>query len=128
MWDESLICRDHQQETHPQENRLMNKVIVALAIAVLLLATLCSAQTTKGTIAGVVTDDSGAVVQGATVTVIPKTGGENRTVNTGSIGEYRVEALNPGSYKLSITAPHFANQLVEDVVVNVSQITRRTSS
>jgi len=101
----------------------MNKVLVALAIAALLLATLCSAQTTKGTIAGVVTDDSGAVVQGATVTVIPKGGGENRAVNTGSAGEYRVEALNPGSYQLSITAPHFANQVVDNVAVNVSQTT-----
>ena len=101
----------------------MSKFMVALAVAVLLLATLCSAQTTKGTIAGTVTDDSGAVVQGATVTVSPKTGGEDRTTTSGSAGEYRVEALNPGPYRVSIAAPHFATQVIENVVVNVSLIT-----
>ena len=101
----------------------MTKFMVALAIAVLLLATFSLAQTTKGTIAGTVTDDSGAVVQGATVSVTSKAGGETRTTTTGAVGEYRVEALNPGPYRVAISAPHFANQVIEDVVVNVSQIT-----
>jgi len=101
----------------------MIKSVFALALAVLLLATFSFAQTTKGTIAGTVTDDSGAVVQGASVSVTPKAGGEPRTTTTGPVGEYRVEALNPGPYRVAITAAHFANQVIEDVVVNVSQIT-----
>ena len=48
------------------------------------------------------------------ISVTPKAGGEPRTTTTGPVGEYRVEALNPGPYRVAITAAHFANQVIED--------------
>jgi hypothetical protein len=93
-------------------------VVFALAIGGTLFA-----QTTKGTIAGVVTDAQGLVVPGAAVTASAAEGGDIRSTTTGSNGEYRIEALNLGKYVVKVVAKGFAETIVRDVVVNASQIT-----
>ena len=74
-----------------------------LAIALSLATALAlPAQPTTGGIAGVVRDESGAVVPGATVTVTdPRTGGIARIVLTGSNGAFFVPNLSAGLYFLS---------------------------
>src|SRR5499427_8436132 len=57
------------------------------------------AQTSRGTIQGRVTDSSGAVLQGASVTVTP---GGARAV-TDAEGAYVVGALTPGDYTVTVT-------------------------
>jgi hypothetical protein len=95
-------------------------VLVVFALA--LVGTLC-AQTTKGTIAGIVTDAQGLVVSGATVNAAAVEGGDVRSTTTGPNGEYRIETLNPGRYIITVTAKGFAETVVRDVVVNASLIT-----
>src|SRR6478735_6317954 len=87
------------------------------------LAITSLAQTTRGSIAGVITDSSGAVISNATVSATPEAGGEARSVNTGSNGEYRVESLNPGLYRVEASAEGFGKKTVEHVAVRTSQIT-----
>ncbi len=89
----------------------------------LLLTGMSFAQATKGTIAGTVSDKSGAVVTGATVTASAKAGGETRTATTGDNGEYRIESLNPGVYTVTASSPNFATAKVENVEVNTSLVT-----
>ncbi|MGH9556044.1 MAG: carboxypeptidase-like regulatory domain-containing protein, partial [Terriglobales bacterium] len=74
---------------------------VALFSILFLLTGLAFAQATKGTIAGTVSDKTGAVVTGATVTVTAKDGGETRSATSGSNGEYRIESLTPGIYAVT---------------------------
>src|SRR4051794_27186642 len=90
---------------------------------VVLLASFGAAQTTRGTIAGVVTDNSGAAVAGAKVTATPVDGGEPRTATTGGTGEYRIEQLTPGTFNVAIAADGFANKKVDNVIVRTSVIT-----
>ena len=97
---------------------LTGLVLVALA----LVGTLC-AQTTKGTIAGVVTDAQGLVVPAAAVTAAAADGGDVRSTTTGPNGEYRIEALNLGKYTVTVKGKGFAETIVRDVVVNASIIT-----
>jgi hypothetical protein len=78
---------------------LTGLVLVALA----LVGTLC-AQTTKGTIAGVVSDAQGLVVPGAAVTAAAVDGGDVRSTTTGPNGEYRIEALTLGKYTVTVKA------------------------
>lgn len=61
---------------HSSKYVLTLLVVFALALA----GTLC-AQTTKGTIAGVVTDAQGLVVPGATVTASASEGGDVRSTS-----------------------------------------------
>src|SRR3954452_23875403 len=96
--------------------------LFTLVIVLLLLSALSFAQTTRGTIAGVVTDSQGAVVTGAKITATAVNGGEPRSTTTGPSGEYRIEALNPGAYNVVVEAPGFAKQTIENVVVRTSLI------
>jgi hypothetical protein len=61
----------------------------------------------SGDIAGRVTDPSGAVVPGATVTVVDVSNGSTRTTTTNSGGTYRVPLLPPDTYKITVNAPGF---------------------
>ncbi len=77
------------------------RFLLAIALS-LASAPAVHAQFLTGGIAGVVRDESGAVVPGATVTVIdPRTGGIARSVLTGPNGAFLVPNLSPGPYFLT---------------------------
>src|ERR1043166_325403 len=78
------------------------------------------AQTSKGTIAGTVTDASGGAVSGATVTAQSTQLGENRSTVTGTYGEYRISAVLPGIYQVKVTANGFATVVLDNVEVGAS--------
>jgi hypothetical protein len=71
-------------------------------------------------VTGVVTDQTGAVVGGANVTLIdPATGNARTTVSSGA-GLYDFAGLNPSLYNLKVTAKGFQNYVQTGIVVNVS--------
>src|SRR6266404_3670528 len=76
-----------------------------------------------GTISGAVTDKSGAVIPGATVSVTNDSTGEVRTVTTNQAGEYVVVELNPGTYTVAVKQTGFKEFIAKDVVLNVSSVT-----
>jgi hypothetical protein len=85
------------------------KLIVALlAFFLIAFPILISAQTETGSISGVVTDPSGAVLSGAKITVTSAEKQTTRTLTAGSKGEYIVTNLEPGTYDLTIEATGFA--------------------
>jgi hypothetical protein len=94
----------------------------ALTLAILLVSSLAFGQTTRGSIAGVVTDSQGAVVTGAKVTATPLAGGEPRSTTTGPNGEYRLDALNPGNYNIDVQAQGFSDTKVQNVIVRTSLV------
>ena len=55
------------------------------------------AQSTTGNITGAVTDSTGAVVTGATVTVVSTETGAERTATTNENGNYSFQQLQPGT-------------------------------
>lgn len=65
------------------------------------------AQNDVGTISGFVTDQTGAVIPNATVTVTNEGTGETRTVLTGATGHYSVPNIVPGQYTVSVTSSGF---------------------
>ncbi len=78
------------------------------------------AQTNKGTIKGSVTDQNGAVVQNAEVTVTNVETNSSRTVNGGDDGTYEVPLLDPGKYKVSVKAPSFPETIRENITVQTA--------
>src|SRR5687768_10051215 len=74
------------------------RLIVA---AVLFVASAAAGQSAGAHVAGVVRDESGAVLQQATVTVTHVLNGRAVTLSTGPLGDYRAVALMPGDYDVT---------------------------
>jgi hypothetical protein len=76
----------------------------------------------SGTIRGVITDPSGAVVAGATVTVANTGTGLSRTVTGSGKGEYVVPDLPMGIYSVTVKASGFKEFVVRNVDLHSSSI------
>src|SRR5215472_7700810 len=87
----------------------------------LLMAGLATAQILTGMIEGTVTDTTGAVVAGATVTAVDTATSHAYKATTGSGGDYRIGNLPNGQYNVTIEAKGFKREVVSNVQVNVSQ-------
>jgi hypothetical protein len=107
---------------------LYASLLCIAAMCVAMCAALCIcvgpafAQTSStGALTGVITDPSGAVISGATVTLTSLGTGEARTVTTDASGNYKFALLPPGNYKLSVSASGFKTDEVPSVTVNVTE-------
>jgi hypothetical protein len=87
----------------------MTKRTLQISIAVLsaLCASSAYAQLDTATISGRVTDASGAVVAGATITIVDVDTNFTSDSKTNSEGFYRVPSLRPGPYRLTAGNPGF---------------------
>ena len=85
------------------------------------------AQNATGSVTGTVTDPTGAVVAGATVTATNKATGTTRKLSTGEEGNYSVENLVPGEYEVKVEAKGFTSQ-IKVLVVQVGISTTGTFS
>lgn len=95
-------------------------LLIVLRSVLVLFVSIASAQTTisTGSIVGTVTDASGAVVSGASVTITGPTG-QTLTSRTNDQGGYSVGGLIPGVYKTRIESKGFkTSQLSLDVKVD----------
>src|SRR5262249_26059264 len=79
---------------------------------------------TFGEITGEVTDSSGAVIVGATVTVINPQTNLTRTAVTNSAGNYAFPALLPGTYNVRAEMQGFQSELRAGVQLEVQQVAR----
>ncbi len=93
------------------------------AVTVVLVAEV-QGQGTQSTILGTVTDPTGAVVTGATVTVKNEGTNFERTMVTDESGDYRIAGLELGNYQVSVTTPGFKTFVRIGVDLNSSQIKR----
>jgi hypothetical protein len=88
---------------------------VVLFFPILLLSTAVGlrAQSAAGTITGIVTDVSGAVVPGATVTIENPVSGLSRSATTDAAGHYQFNNLPLNPYHLAVNAAGFATFTVD---------------
>lgn len=77
-----------------------------------------------GTILGTVTDPSGAAIGGARVIAREITTNEERTFLTDTSGDYRFNALPRGTYRIDASAPGFASDQVDHVILGVTSQVR----
>jgi len=103
---------------------MYRQYVVGLALTLILAVAPLSAQTTAGSIVGTVTDPSGAIIAGATVTITNL--GSNIAVKTtsDSSGEYVVTPLEVGKYSVAVEATGFKRSIRPDIQVNVQDRVR----
>jgi hypothetical protein len=87
-----------------------------LVFSFLLAVSTACAQTLTGTVAGRVTDEQGAILPGATVTLLGLTGA--RTEMADSKGTYRFPALAPGTYTVRAELQGFRPKQQGGVVID----------
>lgn len=81
------------------------------------------AQTSQGTLVGVTRDATGAGVPHATITATNQSTGEKRTVTSGNDGSFRIDAIAPGQYTITTSAPGFGSAQAKDLTVTPSVVT-----
>ena len=81
-----------------------------------------SAQTSQGILVGVVRDQTGAVVPTVTVTITGTEDGIVHSAKTENDGAYRMEALRPESYTLTVRQPGFSAFTAKNVIVTPSAV------
>ncbi len=101
------------------------KLTQAAGMIMLVLACVLSAhaQSTTGNVRGIVTDQNGAVVPNAKVTLNQKATNTATTVQTGDQGDFAFNNLLVGDYTITVEAPQFKSLTVNEVRVQVSQTT-----
>jgi len=106
-------------------NTILKTVRNFLSICVLLFCagSVAFAQAGRGSISGLVSDPSGAIVSGAKVTALnPATGVSLHTV-TSDAGLYAFVSLNPGLYVVTASQKGFESVAQNNVSVTVDQVT-----
>jgi hypothetical protein len=97
---------------------------LASAALALCMAPLSYAQNVYASIAGTITDSSGAAIPGASVTSKNQNTGLTRKTVTDAHGTYTLNLLPVGTYSLSLSHEGFRDKTVKDLVLQVDQQAR----
>src|ERR1700683_3520241 len=101
-------------------NKLRCFARLALGASLLALcASVAMAQDYRGRVEGVVTDQSKAVIPGATVTLLNVKTGVRVVRQTSDTGLYLFDLVDPGTYTVTIEAGGFSKLIQENVVVEM---------
>jgi hypothetical protein len=95
-------------------------VFVILVFFTITCAHVVLAQGLFGSISGVITDSSGAVVSGATVKVINLDTNVTAVLKTNGAGLYNATSLNPGNYKVEAEMSGFKTAVANSILVEVN--------
>src|SRR5580692_2358225 len=98
--------------------RFLNSRECILLVLSLVLPAICAwSQTQLATLSGTITDPSGAVVPGVSVTIVGQGTGLNRSVLTNTAGEYRFAGVPTGDYSVRVEKTGFRTQVREGVAL-----------
>lgn len=96
--------------------RITSVVFILLAVGFSALA-----QTSKGFVVGNISDPNEAVIAGAEVIITNTSTGVTRNTVSGSDGSFRLDAVDPGTYRVEVSQTGFKTAVRENVVVGASQ-------
>jgi Carboxypeptidase regulatory-like domain len=93
-------------------------------VSLLLAVPFAQAQLSRGSLTGVVTDSTGAVIPNAKVTVVnPNTAASWQTV-TNANGQYSVPNLPPGPYELTFESASFKKLVRSGIDLGATEVLR----
>jgi hypothetical protein len=100
------------------------KALVSLVSIMMLLFSSAPvfAQTSKGTVTGLVSDPSGAVIQGASAELRNIETNQTRVSTTNDEGIYRFDAIDLGTYDLKIMAVGFKTYTAKGIAIQANRI------
>ena len=105
--------------------RKFTKVLL-VGLAIFMAQVAIQSQTTTGSLSGTITDQSNAVVPAATVTAVNTATGAERSTVSSSTGTFDFQALQPGTYTVSVEAKGFRKAVARDITVSVASAAQVT--
>src|SRR5437870_12525323 len=103
---------------------MRQRVFAGLVFLLLVLSTHIFAQTSNATLGGTVSDATGALIPGVSITATNTGTGIVTTVVSNDAGAYQFASLQTGTYKISAELPGFRTQSYNDVTLGISQQVR----
>ncbi|MGH9929771.1 MAG: carboxypeptidase regulatory-like domain-containing protein [Pyrinomonadaceae bacterium] len=97
------------------------RFILTVVLALFVLAPSAFSQGSTGRLIGIVTDPSGAVIPGATVTVKDNQTGREQTVTASGEGSFNFPQLQIGNYAVTVTATGYSTFTATDVKIDLSR-------
>src|SRR5579863_6274530 len=94
--------------------------LIAIALFISLFGTVGAYSQATASLRGTVSDPTGAVIPGATVTIKSADNGAIRKSATDPNGDYSFLQVAPGNYKLVAEKPGFATMTKEDIKLLVN--------
>lgn len=94
------------------------RLLLLLALPLVFFVVAGAQTTTTGSISGVITDSSGAVITGATILLRNSATGALSTTKSNSAGAYRFDLLPPGTYSITVNQSGFSRLSTRVVVAN----------
>lgn len=99
------------------------KFTVAAILMLFALSIVALAQTSKGFVVGTIVDTNGAAVAGAAIKITNNDTGVMRETVSQSDGSFRLDAVDPGTYRAEISAGNFKTATRDSFVVAAAQNT-----
>jgi len=113
---ERATC-DTARNTHPQaKSRLLQLAVLLLWMGASMIA---NAQFDSAAVLGTISDPSGATVASATVQLTDVAKGVSVTRHTDANGNYEFPSVQPGEYRIAVTAPGFEKSTTDPFTVAV---------
>src|SRR5438552_4701120 len=92
-------------------------------LAIICAASFCLSQTGTSTIRGTLTDPSGRVVSGATVTLTNVSTNTVRTTKSSDAGSYVFDFITPATYRVAVEVRGFKTKVLDNVEAVVGKPT-----
>ena len=99
----------------------MRKVLMLVPVLLMAISLLRGQTAEQGAVLGVVTDQSGAVIPGAKVTVTNLDTGFTKEESTNSSGEFEILALPIGPYTADVSMRGFKSWKMDRLVLEIGQ-------
>ena len=109
------------KKNHPQ---LSWTAMFAFVASLLILSGIVHAQAVKGSLVGTITDSTGAVASGATITITEVRTNISSTTTTNQDGNYVFANIKEGLYRVEASLKGFKKVVREDVIVDVNSTVR----
>ncbi|PYS34610.1 MAG: hypothetical protein DMG14_29050, partial [Acidobacteria bacterium] len=103
---------------------IMKKLAAAALLLLCLFFANAIAQTTNATLGGTVSDATGALIPGVSITATNTQTGIVTTLVSNETGAYQFASLQTGIYKVSAELPGFQTQVYNEVTLGVAQQVR----
>ncbi len=108
-------------KNRPANSHILSSIVVLASLLLSITGVSVRAQTVTGTIEGRVSDQTGAVVLGATIMLRNIETGQERSVTSNSEGYYRAPFLPIGPYRVAASQTGFASTVHERVDISLNQ-------